>query len=1144
MNPLAAGDPQRIGDFWLAGRLGAGGQGVVYDAYDGEGRRVALKVLHEGDRDQLTREATAAQRVASFCTARILGVDLDGSRPYIVSEYVPGPSLRTARRIFTGDDLYRLGTAIATALSAIHEAGVVHRDLKPDNVLLSPDGPRVIDFGIARTDDMSLSATGAVSGTPTYMAPEVFTGQRAGAKADVFAWGAIMVFAATGEDPFRADNLGSVMHRVLSEQPDLSAVPQNLRPLVAAALAKDPARRPSSRDLLLALVSGNSADLRVLLTEGSRTASGVRGEAGDPELGALAEQAFAALPQAEQELVPEIFLRLVTVGEDGWEAARPAHRDELMAGRPADEVEHILRVFSYVLTEEDGLVALSRPGLLRAWRRLRQWVDAERDGLAVLGQISNAARHWADHGRRDGDVLQGSRLESALSWAVAGRRHITLTPQERDFLNAATQATRRRARRRRLAIGALAALLVVAVAAGAFAVRQGQVAAAGRDVASGRQAAAEADRLRTTDPVLAMLLSTAAWRLAPGADTRASLMASLVQPESAVFRQPPAKGPSVRAVSQDGRLLASAATEGVRLYDVASGRQTGSWSWSGVTPLSAALDAGGKALAVVTQGAVTVWDTATGKKLGSHPIPLGSGLAIPSFGLSPTTLAVARLGDVEFLWDYRTGHVVPTPLTGTESIAIAPDGRTYAGVGSAALPKGCGPMMTYSHDGRHFLCAGELIRRFEVATGREVKPKDAEYWPWGQRDGEAANATHRGIRLNASDTELLGFADETIRVWDVETGDERFSHTADGPIEDAWFDPSDQAVRYLQDDAVVTLDLRPRVTSTRMPKGETALGLSQDGRWAVSAPEGDKPMRLWDVRARRFTGELPGGVEVGKGVVFDRAATTMVTTLGTSTLAAWDTGGRRQLWKHELAEGIQVNDFTFSPDGKMLVVALQEPYPDGHPARDHLLELDARTGREIRKLATSAPPGLAFGADGRSLILADGRIVDVTTGKPVGSGFNTAGGLVAASPVGPMMAVTGTEGTVAIWDVSRQAPVPPVLHGAPRMSPDQLAFSGDGTLVATYSSESESGQTVVQVWDVATKRRLVAVPLHGDFPEGGLAFTADGSSLVAQDQQGTLTTIPVGGDRAAAAVCARAGRTLTDAEWAAHLPDVPKRKVC
>ncbi|NVI89903.1 serine/threonine-protein kinase, partial [Actinomadura sp. BRA 177] len=224
--PLDTSDPTRLGDWELLARLGTGGQGQVYlgrPVAPGPGpSRVAVKLLHTqllGDanaRERFVRELALLQRVAGFCTAQMLAADMAGDRPYIVSEYVPGPSLRALVQEEgprTGADLDRLAISSVTALSAIHRANVVHRDLKPQNVLLGPDGPRVIDFGIARAFDAGTTLTSQVVGTPAYMAPEQFAG-RAGPATDLFAWAATLLFAATARDPFAGGPPPAVMYKI------------------------------------------------------------------------------------------------------------------------------------------------------------------------------------------------------------------------------------------------------------------------------------------------------------------------------------------------------------------------------------------------------------------------------------------------------------------------------------------------------------------------------------------------------------------------------------------------------------------------------------------------------------------------------------------------------------------------------------------------------------------------------------------------------------------------------------------------------------------------------------------------------------------------------------------------------------------
>jgi serine/threonine protein kinase len=267
--PLEPGDPRALGAFQVVARLGEGGQGIVYEGRSASGDRVAIKVLRGGTdpdiRRRLARELESARRVAPFCTARVLEAEPGGPAPYVVSEFVAGASLQ--ERVRTGGplrngDLDRLAVGTACALAAIHGAGVVHRDFKPANVLLGPDGPRVVDFGIARPLDAGTGPS-TMSGTPPYMAPEQLRGEHGSPAADVFAWAATMVYAATGRAPFGTDTVAAVFHRILTQDPDLSGIPQGLRGTLAACLSKDPRTRPSARSLLIRLVDPGAPTVTV-----------------------------------------------------------------------------------------------------------------------------------------------------------------------------------------------------------------------------------------------------------------------------------------------------------------------------------------------------------------------------------------------------------------------------------------------------------------------------------------------------------------------------------------------------------------------------------------------------------------------------------------------------------------------------------------------------------------------------------------------------------------------------------------------------------------------------------------------------------------------------------------------------------------
>jgi peptide/nickel transport system substrate-binding protein len=270
--PLRPGDPERLGGYRLIGLLGEGGQGVVYlaelaespDAEEvtdgGSGSlRYAIKLLRthlSGDpkaRRYFAKEVAAAQRIDPSYTARIIEADVDGETPYIVSEYVDGRSLADVVRDngpLSGPGLDQLAVGTLNALVGIHRAGVVHRDFKPSNVLLDPDGPRVIDFGIARAMDATMSVSSGIVGTPVYMAPEQLTGQRLTPAVDVFAWAATLVYAGAGAPPFGQDSIPAVMHRILNAEPEIGDLREPLRELIWRCLRRNPAQRPTAQEAL------------------------------------------------------------------------------------------------------------------------------------------------------------------------------------------------------------------------------------------------------------------------------------------------------------------------------------------------------------------------------------------------------------------------------------------------------------------------------------------------------------------------------------------------------------------------------------------------------------------------------------------------------------------------------------------------------------------------------------------------------------------------------------------------------------------------------------------------------------------------------------------------------------------------------
>ncbi|GLW05887.1 hypothetical protein Misp01_10170 [Microtetraspora sp. NBRC 13810] len=1222
VSALAPEDPQWIGRYWLAGRLGAGGQGVVYEAYGEDGDRVALKALftHDGAelRDRFEREVIAARRVASFCTARVLDADLAGRTPYIVSEYVAGPSLRRAvqdGRRFAGDDLYRLATAIATALTAVHDAGVTHRDLKPDNVLLAPDGPRVIDFGIARTEEMSLTSTGMIAGTPTYMAPEVFTGRRATAAADVFAWGAIVLYATTGQDPFTADHPSAIIHRVLSLEPDLSPLPDRLRPLVAAALCKDPDDRPTARDLLFALVSTATPATSGLLDAGREKARGIRTPAApDPGLGTLAEDAYQLLGSAEQELVPDVLLRMITVGDDGRELAKPALLADLLQDRPAPEaaaIRDILNVFTYLISTRDDEIFLSRPAVLRAWPRLRGWVNADKDGLKLFDEVAVSARRWSAHGRKDTDLLQGSRLEVVQQWATTGRRHVRLNSLERTFLQASSGLGRRRVRVRRVVSAVLAVLLVMAVALAGWAEinrrdandQRWQVASQ-LDQAVSRTVAAKAVSLRESDPALAMLLSIAAWRIAPTSDARWAVTGSLAQPE--VLR----RATDAVDLGQDGRSLLHVSDDQVRITDSATGMTIATVKGTGRGPESVHLSADRRFFAATTcvdtsaaggcdEFQAQVWSTRTGATVGR--------VAKLDFETAQDEIRFDSRGRLLFTSGQAACGAPPRVLVDTgipagagqdasERLAACitsgeltlVDRTTGTIVDTQTIPKITSGKAALSADGRRI-----------VATWARPDPQHpGSLWD----DGQVVDLWEvTGSGTHAKITRLLG---RRTYLSAVPGDDFTVQRTGLGCVADHLLISRSGQVSAQDSCHVATLwgspdrPGRQNLAWRTWPKGVPHLEQLAD----IDHPS---------IIKMAFTADGRGLAILGSG---DLRVLDMSPYIGTSAAAT-----------HRPARAA-----AFSVDGRTLAVL-----------EDAAVRLvDATTGRDLYRPLTGSwisPPAttdfsswqepLRFTPDGRTLAVRTSRtqitLVEVATGDILGHLSSPANQSIRAldfSPDGRTL-LAGTDSGIQVWDVTTrrritqitEAPayhlyshgVATVITGDPgdgiclvdtttkkkdcpasgfHLSPleivplpassqhDDVVLGGADGSVITWDSRTRTATSpvlrghseTVLAAALSTDERLLATGSHDNtvrlwdpaagasigppFPQNGdvlaVAFEAGGEVLHSVDVTGTLHSYPLDPEKVVPILCAKIGRDLSNQEWRNHIPGAAPQTLC
>ncbi|MFI9845826.1 serine/threonine-protein kinase [Nonomuraea sp. NPDC051941] len=1157
MTPLLPGDPAQLGEYWLAGRLGAGGQGVVYDAYDDAGRRVAIKVIrpefleHAGARADFVKEVTAARKVASFCTARIIDADLDGPAPYIVSEHIEGPSLRTAverHGPFDADRLHRLAVGVATALAAIHDADVVHRDLKPGNVLLGPDGPRVIDFGLARTGEMSQTTEGEfAAGTPPYMAPERLAGQRGGSAVDVWAWGAMMLYAATGRPPFSGD-LALLRYQVTGTRPDFTVLAEPLRRLVTEAMSLDAQARPPARSLLLDLIAMNSAvngpglsqgGLSGLLSSGSRAAVEVRPPAdlaadlaADPAESPpaeVAETVYGRLSPEDQALVPSALLRMVRSDESAETALRDAATRDLVDGaRDPAGVQRVLQAYTDagLLVHKGESITLAGAALLRAWPRLRDWVESDRAALSVHDALNRAATVWHANGRRPDDLYRGTVLDESFEWAANGRGPLRPNQREQAFLDASRERTRELARRRRRVRGTIAALVAVLLAAVGVVVVQDVLGTRQRDTSAARRVAALANRTRAGDPLTALLLSVAAWRIAPVAEARSAMYASLAQRERSAFRPGPVSGSARFDLGDDGTRLAVLDDGRFTLWDATTGRPAR--AFGGVSgPVSAiALSADGRRLAVAGERSISVWDAERGVRVAEF----GEGAQRLAFSPRRLLLAATTAEGRVRVWDLTSQR--PLAVGDATEVAFSADDALMA----TTLPGGRIELRDWQGVLARLpgaaLAFDPARRELAVRAGGEVRFWDLIARRW--REPVLRGFGARALRFSQDGRHLAAYDGSDLALWS-RNGTRLLSHPVGELVSGLRLGPGTLAFGLL-DGTVVTLDVsdltRPRTLAPGVEAGliDPARRTVIVRRPRVEVWRLDEPARPAALPVSPTAMALnPGGTLLAVGTADPARVTLWNLTTGTKDRT------------FPIKGASEVGGLAFAPDGTTLAVApFQETVtPPANNWRDVQL-WDVRRGVRTRTLSVPGGSGMIFRPDGRELAVngADGALASLGGAEAVTRPFGeSADGVraIAYSPDSKVIATGALAAGVTLWNAAdrRQlAHLPLKGFGAV----DVLAFSPDGRTLAV------GGSNRVQLWDVAERAPLGSPAVYPAGEVVALAFDAGQLRWLRTD--GTLGDQPATAAGVAAALCARAGRSLSRSEWDRFIPGTPYREIC
>jgi WD40 repeat protein len=955
---------------------------------------------------------------------------------------------------------------------------------------------------------------------------------------------------------------------------------------VRDALAKRPEDRPSSATLLLRLLGGSHDDQQAALVAGASAAAGMHppGEVPTvPALGELATAAYEALAPALQAIAREVWLRMVVPGSapDGsQDSVRTVSENEFLAGRSESEqlaVHDVIAAFADagVLVHEPIRVSPASLAVLRAWPRLREWVEADRQGLRIHRRVGEGARAWEKHGRRSDDLEHGTALRSALNWSATAPSHLRLNLLEREFLDASRAADTRRGRQRRALVTGTAVLMVLALLAGAIAWQQNRANERQSTLAEARRLASVATSLRLTDPVTAMRLSVAAWRLADVTETRSALVGAMTQKEADSFSAPSNKNGLRPQLTSGGRTLVTYDNNRVVMWDVAGHRRADSLTVPAMENSdSGVVSADGRTLAAPTWQngglATQVWHLLEHRRMGK---PLGGGWDIDR-GFSPSgrLLMVSGVESEEGtfrLWDVngqRPVFEIQRP-GGVVEAAVSPDDRLVA-----LYPYG-GPLEIWDVKRQERLPTGWAPRsqqtqnqsytwRWDISSGKEL--------PRLQHDsvGDADFSEDGRFLVTAGSDEILlwRLAASSRPVW-------RYPLTGESP-DQVKIDVAARKIRYLTydepDASVRSLDLghaldpawrSTAVQDARFSMDSHLLGVTwnkqrtarfelrdgHSGKLRTNFPE--VPLPFFRDQQGTWSTE-PHTVAMSFSLDGDLFAYGVLGEdwSGSSSrnrVTVWDTSQQRMTALLRLSssdddsfDGVMPEGIALSPDGKRLVVS----GPMGTEIWDVRRRVKLKTLQNVDGSGDGEEEP-ALRPDGRMLVNSD-EVDELPSGEKIRQGPGDDTTAIVFSSNGRYLAIGNYAGRVTLWGDNghRRLSVLPGTCAGPRRGAtavSALAFSPNGRTLAVGCEDG-----TVQLWDVASSQLLGSeLPTPGD-KILSLAFNADGHTLYTAGAHVLHQRYALDTQHMAEAVCKRAGGNLPRSDWRTYIPQAPYQKTC